>query len=492
MSEPGNPEDEDLPPPYEEANTQATEISQSPQPAVDPTASASIIGEECQEPSNQSPTHQSNVVSSPTSSPTSSQAAPPQGPRQRRRQRGPKILNVDALNWAIHSSYVQKNFETCQDFISHQLKQTKGQCEYAHYIQGHLHRHSGNLSMSLQAFKKAMHLNPHRHDNGKQVARSLFLMGRHRSSIKVYEQIINAGVRDWHITYSMGVAYSMIGELQEAVKFLEESMQLQKHDIIFLQLAKVQLRQGNLQGAVNTLETALKFAPENADVLTTLGLLYLDMGESKKSFDLFGTSLMHDSTNPNAILGAASILQKHDEYDVALVKYRLTTETAPDSHEVWNNVGMCFFGKGKLVAAIACLKRALYLSPLNWKICYNLGLVHLHGKQYMSAFQFISASVNLNTENAMSYMLLGSALMYLDDYRNAEKAFVKAQELDGANPLIHANFAALLYNSDDFARSSEMHSQFEKSLENSNMSHEIAKDVQKLSDAILTALQLGV
>jgi len=37
------------------------------------------------------------------------------------------------------------------------------------------------------------------------------------------------------------------------------------------------------------------------------------------------------------------------------------------------SAGMCFFGKQRYVAAIACLKRALYLDPFEWIISYNLG-----------------------------------------------------------------------------------------------------------------------
>ena len=35
----------------------------------------------------------------------------------------------------------------------------------------------------------------------------------------------------------------------------------------------------------------------------------------------------------------------------------------------------------ELLQAIACLKRALYLDPLEWIISYNLGLVHLNTGQ---------------------------------------------------------------------------------------------------------------
>ena len=59
--------------------------------------------------------------------------------------------------------------------------------------------------------------------------------------------------------------------------------------------------------------------------------------------------------------------------DVALVKYRVAAAQTPNSAQLWNNIGMCFFGKGKNVAAVACLKRAVYFTPFEWIISYNLG-----------------------------------------------------------------------------------------------------------------------
>lgn len=43
-------------------------------------------------------------------------------------------------------------------------------------------------------------------------------------------------------------------------------------------------------------------------------------------------------------------LQNHQEYDVALSKYKVTAQSIPESHALWNNVGMCFYGKQKFVA----------------------------------------------------------------------------------------------------------------------------------------------
>ena len=105
------------------------------------------------------------------------------------------------------------------------------------------------------------------------------------------------------------------------------------------------------------------------------------------------------------------------------MKYRIAAVHNPDSSELWNNIGMCFFGKQKYVAAIACLKRALYLDPFQWIAAFNLGLVNLNTKQYASAYHFFSVAINLKPDFSNSYMYLGITLNHLNDFESACQAF---------------------------------------------------------------------
>lgn len=148
-------------------------------------------------------------------------------------------------------------------------------------------------------------------------------------------------------------------------------------------------------------------------------------------------------SHPQATLAAGSMMQAHGDFDVALSKYKVVASSIPESPPLWNNIGMCFFGKKKYVAvniqfpfflpsasnfmqvqdschvkavlsylslfffkAVSCLKRANYLAPFDWKILYNLGLVHLTMQQYASAFHFLSAAINFQPKMAELYMLL--------------------------------------------------------------------------------------
>ena len=114
---------------------------------------------------------------------------------------------------------------------------------------------------------------------------------------------------------------------------------------------------------------------------------------------------------------------------------------------------MCFFGKNRYVAAVACLKRALYLSPFEWIISYNLGLVHLNKLQFASAFHFFSESINLKPDFAASYMYLAITLARLDDFSNSCAAYEKSLTLESSNAIARLNYAITLYNNEEVERS---------------------------------------
>jgi Bardet-Biedl syndrome 4 protein len=133
--------------------------------------------------------------------------------------------------------------------------------------------------------------------------------------------------------------------------------------------------------------------------------------EYQKAFEALGNGLAYNPTYYKSILAICNMIQLHHDYDVALNKYRIAADSAPESSRLWNNIGMCFFGKKKYVAAISCLKRATYLSPFEWKTLYNLGLIHLTIQQYASAFQFLSAAINLKPKEPMVYSLLAGTIV---------------------------------------------------------------------------------
>ncbi|KAA0724790.1 Bardet-Biedl syndrome 4 protein [Triplophysa tibetana] len=370
-----------------------------------------------------------------------------------RPKKAPELPILERRNWLIHLHYIRKDYDTCKAVIKEQLQETLGMCEYAVYVQG-----------------------------------------KHKAAIEVYNEASRLNQKDWEINHNLGVCYIYIRDFKNAEERLNTALQQNKHDLTFMMLGKMHLLQADTEKAIEVYKSAVEFSPENTELLGTLGLLYMQLCKYQKAFEHLGNALTYDPNNFKAILAAGSMMQAHGDYDVAMNKYRVAAHAVPESPPLWNNIGMCFFGKKKYVAAISCLKRANYLSPFDWKILYNLGLVHLTMQQYASAFHFLSAAVNLRPRMSELYMLLAVTLTNLDDAENARRSYEQAVQTDESEPLVNLNFAVFLYNQDDKAAAllqyQEMERKVNAQVEN-NSNVEFDPEMVDMAQKMATALQVA-
>ncbi|ELU12061.1 hypothetical protein CAPTEDRAFT_94608, partial [Capitella teleta] len=403
----------------------------------------------------------------------------------------PELAIFERRNWLIHLHFVRKEYDTCKVIVKEQLAETNGMCEYAVYVQALILRQEGRIQESLELFQTCTLLNPQSVDNLKQVARSLFLLARHKAAIDVYNEAAKMTEGDWEISHNKGVCYMYLKNPEQAKVCLKEAISFNRNELSYIMLGKVYLAEKDIHMAIDVYKRAVEFSPENGEVLTTLGLLYMQTGQFQKAFEHLGNALTYDPCNVKAILAAGSMMQHHGDFDVALTKYRVAAAETPESPPLWNNIGMCFFGKKKYVAAISCLKRANYLAPFDWKILYNLGLVHLSMQQYASAFHFLSAAINLRPKIPALFMLLAVALTHLDDPDNAREAYEQAAAMDGdKDPMVHLNYAVFLYNQGDRRGAQKQFNSFETATK-AQGNVEIDPEMLELSSKLGPALQVG-
>lgn len=62
-----------------------------------------------------------------------------------------------------------------------------------------------------------------------------------------------------------------------------------------------------------------------------------------------------DPKSEQAVLALGSAQQLKGDFDAALTKYKTLAVYNPNSGHIWNNIGMCFFGKQKYIAVINSL-----------------------------------------------------------------------------------------------------------------------------------------
>ncbi|KAL2725763.1 Bardet-Biedl syndrome 4 protein [Vespula maculifrons] len=366
------------------------------------------------------------------------------------------LPSIEIRNWLLHRHYTRREYRICKILIEEELTKSNGHNEYANYLKGLILRKEGKVQDSLDSFQAAYKVNSSNVNNVKQIAKSLLMMGSHKRAVEAYLEADKTTVLpDWDIHHSLGECYVKLNQLQEAKKQFKRSIELTKNEL-----------PGN---------------PESVTVSTELGLLYLRIGDIQRAFQQFGTTLAYASNCSKALLPVAYIMQKHCEYDVALSKYKIAAQLIPESSALWNNVGMCFYGKQKFVAAISCLKRAHYLNPLAFLPVYNLGIAFLTTGQPASAAIYLCAAVNAESKNPMPYLLLGLALKRLDDLEGSVKALDKAHSLLPQDPLILINYAVILDATGKVTEASEVLSALNDIMAIIDVDLQIAQMAKKLS-----------
>ncbi|XP_069682153.1 BBSome complex member BBS4 isoform X2 [Periplaneta americana] len=310
-----------------------------------------------------------------------------------------------------------------------------------------------------------------------------YLLGRHALAIEAYLEAENVSSKpDWDIYHNLGTCLLHIGELTKAKEYLLTAIQLSHQETSYMELAKIHLLEDDVEGAIGIYNAALEWYPDSCELATSLGLLYMKTGQHQRAFEKLGSALAHDGMCSKALLAAGSMMQNHQDFDVALSKYKIAAQFLPESTALWNNIGMCFFEKKKYVAAISCLKRANYLAPFDWKTLYNLGLIHLTTKQFASSFHYLSAAINLQPNSARTFMLLALVLKSLGDPDNARHAYEQAAKLDPTDASVALNFGVLLNSIGETEKAAVQLRRFQELVESgAELDQELLKAAQCLS-----------
>uniref|UniRef100_A0A1I8MMS2 Uncharacterized protein n=1 Tax=Musca domestica TaxID=7370 RepID=A0A1I8MMS2_MUSDO len=360
--------------------------------------------------------------------------------------------NVD---WLLHIYFARRDFGRCKRLIERELYRHLNP-EYLYFVNGLIKREEGNNIEALRNLQKALDLNNKNIEIYKEIGKTLFTMGRYNQSLAIFRDAEELSTRLDH------EIFHFIGELllrsaasrnewemaqkeeQEAKVYFQKAVQTGKKIESFQRLAEILRKEKQYHKAIEVLESCLLLSPENTDVLTEIGVLYLKLNETQKAFDRLLEVIQFDRNCLRGLMAFGAILQSRNDIDAALGKYKEIAAIQPNIAELWNNIGLCFFKKQKLIVGISSLRKAIWLSPLNYNALYNLSLIYIT-----------------------------VCLRKLEDFDNAYTAFERASNISlgngGAataassssrNPLIHLNFALFCYETGRLAMANEQYNRF--------------------------------
>uniref|UniRef100_A0A0K0E476 TPR_REGION domain-containing protein n=1 Tax=Strongyloides stercoralis TaxID=6248 RepID=A0A0K0E476_STRER len=383
-----------------------------------------------------------------------------------------KLPYIFSNNQEIYFLNCEKNLTKCKQLIEENLNDSKLYNEYAIQMSGFININNLDVSNAISCFEIAHKLNRQNVKHLMNLGRINYLFGNHSQALTYFTKIIQMAPNNWKaycwealtLYYQNKKSYE---GCNKAIEVLLTCPSASKNSEILSLIAFFCREKGDFFSASEALKKASDIDISNIDLLKELGYDYLKLGSEELAFGAFGKALTFNNSHIPSIVGASYIIQNNGDYDVALTKYRHAVNICNYSGAIWNNIGMCFYGKGKYITAISCLKKADYLIPQNWEVLFNIGLAYNGLTQYASAYQYISAALNLQPKNTNILEALGVVLTHLGDINNARKAFQKAISIDkGKTPGFYLNFAIFEYKNNLIEESKTLLGQYFNIIEN--------------------------
>jgi Bardet-Biedl syndrome 4 protein len=76
-------------------------------------------------------------------------------------------------------------------------------------------RRQGQINGSLSALEEAIKLDPQNPRNLKEIARSLYLLGKHKIALDVYDEALKKHPHDWELYHDKGLCHVYLKNLPE-------------------------------------------------------------------------------------------------------------------------------------------------------------------------------------------------------------------------------------------------------------------------------------
>jgi len=189
------------------------------------------------------------------------------------------------------------------------------------------------------------------------------------------------------------------GQLEEALVFLERSEGATELLVSRLLLkGRCLAGLGEIDKALLSFRQALEFQPDNAEGYYWMGMCLRAKNDMTDARSFLRRSTLLDPQLAPAWYEQGNLALLTDRFDEAIKAYRKAANLLPNSHEVLNNLGLAFQGKGDLPAAEESFNSAIAMFPDYAEAYLNLSLVLAALSRDADAKQAQERALALNPE----------------------------------------------------------------------------------------------
>ncbi len=224
---------------------------------------------------------------------------------------------------------------------------------------------------------------------------------------------------DLQLRYRIAAWLEEIGRDQEAVKhFIDLRTLNPAWDLPHRHLAKIHLRQGDVDQAEESARQAMQANPTNARLHNTMGLIHSRRGDESKAATHFRTAISLDERYAEAHNNLGTSLASQGQTNPAGQHFQRAIEIDGQFAEAHTNLGTVYAAKNNVAKATQHYKIAIEIDPKYVDAYNNLGTMFARGGAFEQAVEYFQIASQLEPNNSEVRRNLNRAQQLMQSQRH--------------------------------------------------------------------------
>lgn len=258
--------------------------------------------------------------------------------------------------------------------------------------------------------------------------------GRRAEAVSFFEKSLDADdVLDTR--ERLGSAYLALGQLDHAIQFLETSVRARPEDgSLHYLLGRAYKQKGRTAEAKAEVETAARWKAKFRNDMVTLSQLRRALTAKESTDAAQHAKELSGSNDTDLLLAAATALGQAGMHAEAMPFLNKTIGLNPNIAEAHYNLARAYIAQDNRAAALPELEKAVQLKPNFYEAELVLGSLEVDNGQIDSAIKHLRAAVDVRADNPKLLTMLGLQYYQQNYFADAIGVLKKAMAVDPDNP----------------------------------------------------------
>ncbi|WP_284451627.1 tetratricopeptide repeat protein [Methylophaga thalassica] len=229
-----------------------------------------------------------------------------------------------------------------------------------HNLYGNALAGQNKTKEAVEAFRKAIKIDPSIAEMHFNLAALLTNMNRHEEAIQSYKKAVSLKPNLVDAYYNMGIAHQALKQYPQASQNYQKAIELEPGFYeAMVNLGVVLQEQGMLIEAINTYNQALQIH-NDAQIYFNLGTAYKNQGKLGDAIAAYNKALELNPNYADVHRSVGEVLRDQGRYDESVAAYKRALELNPDLPMANYSLAVYLYDSGDLEGALEHFQRSQY------------------------------------------------------------------------------------------------------------------------------------